>query len=215
MVYLEKYPGIFCLQKVSIDLRVTVAFGKKKKTPKKNPSMFSPIIQSPNGLKNTKKKIGRVCTYSCWVFPNWVIKLKPEDCIKKSPWKDHHQCFGSALTVCAGLTEREEREETEDSVKGRSGKKTQEKELPLLSKVHRAGAVSERLKDHVLRWELRQMMFAEFRAPVPAAALPRWPGPYLFQSRKENKNMNPKGRRLIPTSHPLTGFPAPVGELLF
>lgn len=75
--------------------------------------------------------------------------------------------------MCAGLTERKEREETEDSVKGQSGKKTQEKELPLLSKVHRAGAVSERLKDHVLRWELTQMMLAEFRAPVPAAALPR------------------------------------------
>lgn len=51
MVYLEKFSVIFCLQKVYIKLTI---FGGKEK--KKNLSLFSPIIQSPNCLKNILKK---------------------------------------------------------------------------------------------------------------------------------------------------------------
>lgn len=173
--------------------------------------MFSPIIQSPNCLKNIKKKL-------LWAHLQLLDFLKLSD--KAKTWrlyekvskKCHCQNFGSALMVCPGLTEREKREVTEDNTKEDKGRKPRRRNRPCCQSFTELGLSQRGWRN--MCWGGSSHKWC-LLASEPAAALPQRPGPYLLQSRKEKKIMNPKGPRLIPTSHPPTDFPAPVGELLF
>lgn len=106
---------------------------------------LSSMWAGPLLFKQFKSKIRCIHTYSCQYFPNWAVKLKPENCIKKTK-TDHWPCFGSILMGHPLLKERQERKVTEDETQAWQVEKTQEKELSLISKLHLAGAFSEMLK---------------------------------------------------------------------
>lgn len=76
-----------------------------------------PLLLKKTLTPSLKSKVRCIHTYSFQFFPNCVVKLKPEDCIKKTK-KGHCLCFGSVLRVHPLLTERQQRQMTEDKEKG-------------------------------------------------------------------------------------------------
>lgn len=75
-VSLEKFSVIICLQKVYINLELTIVLwgGKKNQTKNPNLSLFTPITQSPNCLKTKKYLKAGICDYiGHWEKPKPIV----------------------------------------------------------------------------------------------------------------------------------------------